>query len=59
VQTVQIIQVLLSAFPQLLILYVECLVGLIELFLIMAMLRVLRVFFFNMWGYKGQKFFRL
>jgi hypothetical protein len=51
--------VLLSAFPQLLILYVECLAGLLELFLIITMLRVIRVFFFNMWGYKGQKFLRL
>jgi len=40
---------------KLFILYVECLVGLLELFLIIAMLRVIRVFFFNVWATKAKK----
>jgi hypothetical protein len=46
-------KVLLTTFPQLLILFVECLVSHIELFPILTMLRIIRVFFFSMWGYKG------
>jgi hypothetical protein len=52
-------KVLLTTFPLLLILYVECLVSLLELFLIITMLRIIRVFLLNVWGYKGQKFLRL
>jgi hypothetical protein len=44
---------------QLLILYVECLESLIELFPIITMLRIIRVFLLNVWGYKDQKFLRL
>jgi len=58
-QAVQIMKVLLTTFPLLLILYVECLVSLLELFLIITMLRIIRVFLLNVWGYKGQKFLRL
>jgi hypothetical protein len=58
-QTVQIIKMLLTTFPQLLILYVECLVSFLELFPIITMLRIIRVFLFNVWGYEGQKFLKL